>query len=73
VTFAATSDTYRDLKPDGTWTYVAVAAGSKPPPVTSGALRVAVTTTDGASITGDRFLCSSSVPLWTPPGSMTIQ
>jgi hypothetical protein len=71
-TFSADRDTYRDLKPDGTFTYLEVAVGAKPPAVTAGALRVGVTTTNGADIIQDKILCSYSVPFWAPAGSMAI-
>lgn len=73
VTFAADSDVYRDVKPDATVTYVSVPAGSKTPAVTSGALRVGVTTTNAADILQDKILCSYSTPLRFPPGSMTVE
>lgn len=66
VTLAAGSDTYRDLDPAGTWTLTAVPSGSSPPPVATGRLRVAVTTTDGSSVMSDRALCSFSIPYGDP-------
>jgi hypothetical protein len=59
-TFPASSDVYRDLTTDGVVHYLAVFPGSQPPPVTAGALRLGVTTTDASSIVSDRLLCSSS-------------
>lgn len=63
VTFAASSDIYRDLKPDGTLTYLTVARGAPPPPVPAGALRIGRTRTGGTAIESDQWLCSSSLAL----------
>lgn len=60
VTFTADRDTYRDLKPDGTFAYTAVAVGAAAPPLTAGALRLAVTRTAAAEVLSDTWLCSSS-------------
>lgn len=57
-TFAASSVTYRDLAPNGTWAFVAVSEGEEAPPVASGSLRVGMTTTDAAGIVTDSFVCS---------------
>lgn len=65
-TFGAAVLTYRDLNPDGTFTYLATVFGVPPPPVTTGALRVGVTTTDGSSIVNDRILCSTSLAFRAP-------
>ena len=62
VTFSASSDTYRDLSPAGTWTFTAVAAGAPQPALVSGRLRVAVTRTDASGVLGDMALCSFSIP-----------
>jgi len=61
VTFAADRDTYRDLKPDGTFVYQAVIRGGVPPVLSAGAMRVGVTTTDSTSIVQDKVLCSTSI------------
>ena len=62
VTFSASSDTYRDLSPAGTWTFTAVAAGAPQPALVPGRLRVAVTRTDASGVLGDMALCSFSIP-----------
>lgn len=64
VTFTADRDTYRDLNPDGTLTYLAVANGAPAPAVTTGALRIARTITDGASIVSDHWIACSSVQFY---------
>jgi hypothetical protein len=58
-TFAAYSDTYRDLKPNGTMTFTAVTASGLPPALTSGALRIGVTTTNGSVVVGDQVLAQT--------------
>ena len=62
----APGDTYRDLAPDGTWTFVSVPLYSDPPPVTPGCLRVAVTRADAERVFADLPLCSFSVPFGSP-------
>ena len=62
VTFAASSDTYRDLSTAGTWTFTAVAVGAPQPALASGRMRVAVTRTDASNVLGDMALCSFSIP-----------
>ena len=62
VTFAASSDTYRDLSTAGAWTFTAVAAGAPQPALASGRMRVAVTRTDASNVLGDMALCSFSIP-----------
>lgn len=57
---SASRDTYRDLNPDGTITYSAVANGAAPPAQAAGTLRVARTVTDSSGIVSDDILCSSS-------------
>lgn len=59
-TFTAEMDTYRDLNPDGTFTYQEVPVGYAAPPLTEGAMRVGVTTTDATDIVQDKILCSSA-------------
>lgn len=61
VTFSASSDTYRDISPAGTWTFTAVAAGAPQPALVSGRLRVAVTRTDASGVLGDMALCSFTI------------
>lgn len=61
-TFAASSDTYRDLTPAGTWVFTAVALRAMPPAPLAGNLRVGVTTTDEVGIVNDAFLCSVEEP-----------
>lgn len=60
VTLSASSDTFRDLNPDGSVTYTAVSNGLNPPAQTPGTLRVARTVTDGSGVVSDDILCSSS-------------
>ena len=62
ITFAASSDTYRDLSTAGAWTFTAVAAGAPQPALASGRMRVAVTRTDASNVLGDMALCSFSIP-----------
>lgn len=57
--FGAFSDTYRDLKPDGTMTFVEVVADGEEPAVTATALRVGVTRTNGSSVIDDRLIAST--------------
>lgn len=60
VNFPALCDTYRDLKPDGTWILQHVPAGDEQPPAQApGTLRVGVTTTDSGGVVFDRYLCSA--------------
>ena len=68
-TFTANRDTYRDLKPDGTFAYVEVLVGAAAPPRTAGWLRLGVTRTDGADIVLDKVLASYRVA-W-PYGSFS--
>lgn len=62
VTFTHYSDTYRDLKPDGTVTLVAVSASGQPPAVTAGALRIGFTTTNGTMVVGDTLIAQTQAP-----------
>lgn len=66
VTLAASQDTYRDLRPNGTWELSAVDVGSDPPPITSGNLRIAVTRTDAAGVVLDMWLAAHSIDLEPP-------
>lgn len=66
ITFAADSDTYRDLAPDGTWTITAVATKDPAPGVIDGQLRVGMTRTDSNGVLNDRALCSYSIPFGDP-------
>lgn len=61
-TFGASVDTYRDLNGNGTMTYTAVPYDEIPPAPATGALRIAVTRTDGAGVVSDTMLSSSFVP-----------
>lgn len=65
-TFAASSDTYRDLLPNGTMTFVAVETNTLAPAVTAAALRIGVTTTDGSSVISDRFIAAIRTPYVNP-------
>ena len=60
-TFTANKATYRDLNPNGTYTFIETAIGVNPPPITLGALRVGVTITDASGVRVDQFLCDSLV------------
>jgi hypothetical protein len=60
-TFGASVDTYRDLNPDGTFSFVEAPLDAEEPDVTLGALRIGVTRTDGSSVTDDRFIASSAI------------
>jgi len=55
-TFTANSDTYRDLKSDGTFVYHSVPHGSNAPAVTASALRIGKTVTDGSGVVLDTLL-----------------
>lgn len=59
-TFAADSDTYRDLADDGSMTFVVAAAGVDAPEVTPETLRIGVTRTDGSGILYDLMLAAVS-------------
>lgn len=59
--FGANKDTYRDLLDDGTMIYVSVDNGAAAPDVTSTAMRIGITVTDGSGVVADRILCASSV------------
>ncbi len=70
-TFGDNRATYRDLIPDaqdptGTYFFTETLAGDPPPPVYPGALRVAVTITDGGKIASDTLLCSAALPFGPP-------
>jgi hypothetical protein len=62
ITFAASSDTYRDLDNAGAWHFAIVAPDVAPALPVAGRLRVGVTRTDGAGVVSDSALCSFSVP-----------
>jgi hypothetical protein len=66
ATFAAYSDTYRDLLPNGTMVFVAVTAGGEQPAVTATALRIGVTTTDGSSVLSDRIVAVTQAAYGNP-------
>lgn len=65
-TFTASTNTYRDLAPDGTWTFTEVATGYDVPEPAAGSLRVGLTVTDAAGVAWDTFLASSYIPSETP-------
>lgn len=67
-TFPASSDSYRDLRPDGSLVYRSVPNGSEAPPVTQGAMRIGVTVTDQSRIIADQYLCDYVVPSGADPG-----
>jgi hypothetical protein len=62
VTFAASSDTYRDLKPDGTMVLTTVAVDGPPPPVLAGALRIGGTRTSATGVLADVILAQTFAP-----------
>lgn len=66
VTFAPSSDTYRDLLPSGAWQFQAVAIKADPPALAPGALRVAVTRTDASSVVIDLWLAAHSINIGDP-------
>lgn len=66
-TFTASVRTFRDLAPDGTWTFVeAPDDGSDAPAVTAGSMRIGVTTTDAAGVIWDQFIASTYIPSGDP-------
>ncbi len=62
-TFTASRYTYRDVSALGVWTYVEAFSDLNEPPVTTGSLRIGVTTTDAAGVVADRILIASSAPI----------
>jgi hypothetical protein len=58
-TLTAWTDTYRDLKPDGTMVFIEVPAGGEAPDPTVGALRVGVTSTNGVGVVWDVILAET--------------
>ena len=64
-TFLANSDTYRDLKPDGTFAYSAVGHGEQPPAQSAGTLRVGLTVTDATGVAADHLLAGALVDIVT--------
>ena len=62
VTLDAESDVWRDLDPSDGWHITAIPAGSPPPALAAGCLRVGVTRTDSAGVVWDRLLCAFSTP-----------
>lgn len=58
--FTASRATYRDLNPDGTFTYVESYTDDLEPDVTEDALRVGVTITDFSGVTEDRYIAATS-------------
>lgn len=67
-TFPTSSDSYRDLRPDGSLVYRSVPNGAVPPPVSSGAMRIGVTVTDQTRIVADSYLCDYVVSSGADPG-----
>jgi hypothetical protein len=65
-TFTATRDTYRDLLPNGTLTFVAVDIEQAEPAVTATALRIGVTRTDGSGVVSDRIIAARRAPYGNP-------
>lgn len=65
-TFTASMNTYRDLKPDGTWDLVEVVEGQAIPEPGAGYLRVGMTVTDSAGVIWDQLLASSYIPSESP-------
>jgi phage gp37-like protein len=61
-TFAASSDTYRDLTPTGAWVFTVVSNGAAVSTPAPANLRVGCTATDAAGIVADTLLCSVQVP-----------
>ncbi len=66
TTLSASSDTYRDLLPDGTMTFVSVGTDQAEPAVTATALRVGVTRTDGSGVISDRFIAERRTAYMNP-------
>lgn len=62
VAFAAASDTYRDLQPSGAMVFTAVPAGTAPPAVGNGNLRIGVTRTDNSGVVWDKYLGAVLMP-----------
>ena len=60
--FTADMLTWRDLKADATMTFVESQPGQPEPPVTAGALRIGVTTTDASGVIADRIVARRRVP-----------
>lgn len=60
-TFPASSDTYRDLKPDGSMNYTSVAVGAAAPAIPAGALRIAYTRTTASAVFEDYWIAGRSV------------
>jgi phage gp37-like protein len=66
ATFIPNAVTYRDLHPDGTWSFAAVSFGGDAPAVAPGALRVGATATDAVGVVEDHFIASMSEPYGGP-------
>lgn len=65
-TFVANRDTYRDLMPDGTMTFVVVDTNEAAPAMTPTALRIGVTRTDGSGVVSDRITAERYAPYGNP-------
>lgn len=65
-TFAASSDTWRDLLKTGTMVYTIVAVGALEPPATANSLRLGFTRTSATEIIEDKITCSYSVQFFPP-------
>lgn len=64
--FTAYQDTYHDLLPAGTMTFVAVPSGADPPPVTATALRIGFTRTTAAAVFASVYTCHVRTPYMNP-------
>jgi hypothetical protein len=60
--FPASSDTYRDLLPDGSMAFLSVGIRGAEPALTATAMRIGVTTTDGSGVTNDKILSRTRTP-----------
>ncbi len=62
-TFEAQAATWRDLNPDGSWTYTPTSSTDFVPPPSAGALRVAVTIASASDVIEDRCLAATATPI----------
>lgn len=65
-TYGASVDTYRDLNAAGTMIFTETTVDGPPPDLAAGALRIAVTTTDGSGIVDDRWIATRKIPYMNP-------